>query len=245
VINVAYAGQSLRSFSRRVGKVAASVRPRLALIYPSPASYFEDPTSDTDAVDWVKEQPGFESHLRTKIFDLLATMPEWIEMRRDQLHIWKETRHTGTIQRVPELNVVRFHNDLSRLLDQLQENHIQPVLITHATRFGRRVLAEDRPILIAWRRFAPRLEESAFLDIENRLNNVIRNEASARGLLLIDAADNLSGRANFADYAHFTDRGASAMAHLIANRLLTENDSPTSSAPNVAALGRSRNSVLQ
>jgi hypothetical protein len=247
VINVAYAGQSIRSFSRRVGKVAATIQPQIALIYPSPASYFEDSSADADAVDWVKEHPGFESHLRTKAFDLLDTLPEWAEMLRYKYHIWKETRRTGTIQRVPELNVVRFRQDLSRLLDQLQQNHIQPVLITHATRFGQRLLPEDHPTLVAWRRFTPRLAESAFLDIENRLNNVIRSEAASRGILLIDAADTLSGRANFADYAHFTDRGAHEMAHVIANQLLTSNNLSISSGTSdkVAVLGHSKSGVLQ
>jgi hypothetical protein len=247
VVNVAYAGQSIRSFSRRVNKVAATVKPQIALIYPSPASYFEDASSDSDAVDWVKAQPGFESHLRTKVFDLLDTMPEWAEQLRYRFHIWKATRHIGTIKRVPEANVIQFRSDLSLLLNELQQDHIQPVLITHANRFGKRVLPEDHPTLVAWRRFTPRLEESAFLDIEDRLNNVIRSEAASRNLLLIDAACRLSGRADFADYAHFTDRGAHTMADLIANRLLPINNIDiSSSAPDkVAALCHSKSDVLR
>jgi hypothetical protein len=247
VVNVGYAGQSLRSYSRRAGKVDAITQPHLALIYPSLAYYFDDSSAGADPVDWVKDQPGFESHLRTKVFDLLATLPEWVETLRFEFHIWKATRHTKTIQRVPELNVVRFHQDLNKVLDQLQRDHVQPVLITHATRFGQRVLPEERPTLIAWRRFLPTLEEPAFLDIENRLNNVIRSEAASRNILLIDASDRLYGRANFVDFGHFTNRGATAMSNIIANRLLTTNNLNVSSgaSDNVAALGHSKNGVLR
>src|ERR1700761_3944236 len=101
VVNVGYAGQSLRSYSRRAAKVDANTKPSIAVIYPSLAYYFEDTSADADPVDWVKQQPGFESHLRTKFFDLLGTLPEWMQTTRSKLHIWKETRHTTTVKRVP------------------------------------------------------------------------------------------------------------------------------------------------
>jgi hypothetical protein len=238
VVNVGYAGQSLRSYSLRAGKVDAATKPSIAVIYPSLSYYFEDTFADADPVDWVKDQPGFESHLRTKIFDLLGTLPEWLETLRFKFHIWKETRHTATIPRVPETNVVRFRHDLSKLLDQLQQDQVQPVLITHATRFGQQLRPEDYPTMVAWRRFSPKLEESALLDIEKRLNNVTREEAKARRIILIDQANHLSGAANFVDFAHFSDRGATAMAIAIANRL-----EPVSNV-NISS-GVARNNVLR
>jgi hypothetical protein len=218
VVNVGYAGQSLRSYSLRAAKVDSAIKPSIAVVYPAVAYYFEDTNADGDPVDWVKDN-GFESHLRTKVFDLLGTLPEWMETLRFKFHIWKATRHVTTIQRVPETNVVRFRNDLSKLLDQLQRDQVQAVLITHATRFGQQLRPEDEPTMIAWRRFMPRLEEPALLDMENRLNNVVREQAAARGIILIDLANHLSGAPNFVDFAHFTNRGATAVATAIANRL--------------------------
>jgi hypothetical protein len=107
IVNVAYAGQSIGSFSRRVDRVAATVRPRIALVYPSPADYFQTSSQTSDAVDWVKQSPGFESHLRTKFFDLVDTMPPWAATLRSRLHIWRVTQHTATIKRVPESNSSR------------------------------------------------------------------------------------------------------------------------------------------
>jgi hypothetical protein len=224
VVNVGYAGQSLHSYSLRAAKVDANIKPSIAVIYPSLAYYFEDTFAEADPVDWVKQDPGFESHLRTKFFDLLGTLPEWIETPRFKFHIWKETRHVTTVQRVPETNAVRFRHDLHALLDQLQRDQVQTVLLTHATRFGQRLRPEDEPTMVAWRRMLPRLEESALLDMENRLNDVVREEATARGIILIDQANHLSGAANFVDFAHFTDRGATAMATAIANRLEPVNN---------------------
>ncbi|HMF77942.1 MAG TPA: hypothetical protein VK604_19965 [Bryobacteraceae bacterium] len=227
VVNVAYAGQSLGSFSRRVDNVVAEIKPRFALAYPTLLTYVDPPSEDADPTEWVKENSAFQFRVRGKFFNVIDTMPEWAATIRYKLHIWKATRHAAVMQRIPEANVERFHRDLCRLLDNLEQKHIEAVLVTHATRFGKRVLPEERPMLVAWRRFAPTLNDPGFLDMENRLNNVIRMEAAARRLILVDAAENVSGRENFADFAHFTDRGANVMAKLIADRLLAAEDSHT------------------
>jgi hypothetical protein len=232
IVNVAYAGQSVGSFSRRADKVAAAVRPNIALIYPSSSSYLDLSSRGGDPVEWVREKRAFESRVRGKFFDWVDTMPEWAQECRSKVHIWKETHRTGTIARVADANLIRFREDLDRLFDRLQRRHIEPVLVTHATRFGNHLQPEDRPMLTIWRRFAPALQESGFLDFENRFNDVIRREGIARHLLVIDAASHLSGRSNFADFAHFTDQGARAMANLIAGPVLeSEKTGSRSQAP--------------
>jgi hypothetical protein len=226
VVNVAYAGQSIGAFCRRADRVAATVRPSIALIYPSSSSYFVISSHGEDEVGWVKPSRGFEARVRTKFFDLVDTLPPWFQEFRAKVHIWREVRRNGTIARIPEANLVRFREDLDQLVDRLQRDHVEPVLMTHATRFGKRLRPEDRPMLIAWRRFTPTLQDAGFLDFENRFNDVIRQEAASRGLRLIDAADRLSGQRNFADFAHFTDQGAHAMAEVIASGLLADRPEP-------------------
>ena len=94
------------------------------------------------------------------------------------------------------------------------------MLVTHATRFGERVEPDERPVLIAWRKFYPILAEDGFLDMEQRLNDVIRETAAEHQVLLVDAAHLMPhGPRYFAEFVHFTDAGARQMAILIADHL--------------------------
>jgi lysophospholipase L1-like esterase len=107
---------------------------------------------------------------------------------------------------------------LAELVDRTREQDVKVALVTHATRFGDSVVPEERPFLIAWRKFYPRLAEDAFLDMERRLNNVVRANAAERGLPLIDAAKEMEpGAKNFVEFVHFTDDGARRIAQIIAD----------------------------
>ena len=64
---------------------------------------------------------------------------------------------------------------------------VKPVLVTHATRFGAAVRPDERPVLIACRKFHPDLAEDGFLDMERRLNAAVRELARERSLPLVDA----------------------------------------------------------
>lgn len=234
VVNVAYAGQSIGSFSRRADHVTTLIKPNLALIYPSSSSYLEFAQDGADAVDWVKERPGFEWRVRTKFYDWVDTLPPTFQVFRAKVHIWRETRRKGTIAKIPETHLDRFREDLDQLLDRLKQDGVTAVLMTHATRFGKHLQPQDEGMLLAWRRFTPELENAGFLDYETRFNKVIREEAAARKLLLIDAESQLSGGNYFADFAHFTDQGAHAMAELIADRLAGPEKLRTSASADLA-----------
>jgi hypothetical protein len=223
VLNISHPGKTLPNFTRRIDKLAADFRPRVAVIYPSPIFYFY-PSFDDDEVAHLKQASAFEPRIRAKIFNLLDTLPEWTLKMRYEHHIRAATRHATLVKSIPKSDVERFHQDLSELIDRLEKNHIQPVLVTHATRFGKRVLSEDSLAFLAWRNTMPILDESGFLDIENRTNDVMRKESAARNIPLVEAADRLSGRENFFDRVHFTDRGAHAMANLIAGKLLESDE---------------------
>jgi len=64
------------------------------------------------------------------------------------------------------------------------------------------------------------LNENGFNDMEERMNDAIRNVATGEHVLLIDAADEIPpGRAYFADFSHFTSAGAEIMASRLADGL--------------------------
>lgn len=226
VINVAYAGQSLGSFVRRAESVISEIRPSVAVVYPAPTAYIDPPSPDVDA--WVPKESRFELRIHDRIFRLLdAFLPLWVQNIRYEFKIWRKTRHTEVMVRLPEAHVTRFREDLSKLVDELLRNGVEPVLVTHATRFGSVVSENDRPLLLAWRTAYPTLDDNGFLDVEERLNEVIRQEAVTKGLPLVEAARTLHGSDNFADWEHFTDRGAHALACEIAKPILAKTAAPT------------------
>ena|ERR1700674_1300752 len=90
VENTASAGQNLGSFTKRVEKVIATVLPRMAVIYPSPASYIDPPSANDD--NWVPiGDPPFKLRMVKKFFDSLDRLPEWVRTLRHQLKIWRFT----------------------------------------------------------------------------------------------------------------------------------------------------------
>jgi hypothetical protein len=79
---------------------------------------------------------------------------------------------------------------------------------------------EDRPFLTGWRTFYPELAEDGFLDMEKRMRWVTLRVSANYSVPVIDAAARLEpGGANFADFSHFTDRGAQVFASLVAHDL--------------------------
>lgn len=222
VVNVAYAGQSLRTFSHRVDKIVDTFSPRMAIIYPSFLNYINDASiGRPDQLAWIQDPPGFHSRIEAKLLPSIDRMPSWVEDARFRFHIWRAVRKAGgTVNTVPESHVDQFRSDLRAVLDRLQQRNVCPVLVTHATYFGQSIEPEERPMLAAWRRFEPTLADDGWLDIERRMNAVIRQEARERGLPLVEAADVMSGPENFNDPTHFTNQGAHLMAGLVADKLI-------------------------
>lgn len=226
VVNVAYAGQSLSAFAHRVDHVVQILSPTMAIIYPSFLPYTGDvPPGSSDPVEWVQEPDGPQSRIVGKLLNSIDRLPPWVQKWRYRYHIWRGVRRArGRVRpTIPEARVEQFRCDLSLVLDRLQQNNVCPVLVTHATFFGASVDPDERFMLTAWRRFEPTLADEGWLDVERRMNAVIRQEASERSLQLIDAANALSGPENFTDWVHFTDKGAHKLADMIADTVIRPN----------------------
>jgi hypothetical protein len=219
VVNAGLPGQSLSSFGRRTAAVVHRVRPTVAVLYPSLAIYI-DPPPERFVPSAQPPRPAFRLRIAGKLASLLSDhLPEFVQTVARRVAIRLQTRHGVILERIPESNVARFHRDLSRLLDVLAGERVQALLVTHATRFGALAAPGDMAMLTAWRALYPTLEESGFLDMESRLNDVIRGEAARRNLPLVDAARLLHGAGNFVEFVHFTARGAGVLASAIADGL--------------------------
>jgi lysophospholipase L1-like esterase len=220
VVNAALPGMRLGRIAY-LERALDLTRPRYVVIYPTPAHYIGVeqpicalPPSPAPSPPTLGERVRIVGRL-----DLLAKRitPPAVTQALRALDVWR----TGApaMARAPAASIDAFRADVECAVDAVRARGATPVLLTHATIFGTsgQVAADARPQLVAWRRFYPELAEEGFLDLERRANAAVREVAARRGTLLVDAAAALPpGPEHFADFVHFTDRGARAMALEIA-----------------------------
>ena len=221
VVNVSLAGETVRSATRRVPEIVQAIHPRIALIYPSVAGYIWLPWLHTPPADTQPPPQRFQWRIGENLRELLKqALPSVVQNWLREQEIERFAALYPVMDRVPEENIRVFRSDVEALVDSLRSHEVQPVLVTHATRFGRHLSLADRRLLVSWRKFYPMLREGGFLDMEERMNDALREVAAQRGVLLIDAAREVPpGEQNFADYAHFTAAGAQIMADRLADGL--------------------------
>lgn len=219
VINTAYPGMTLAKSLRQVDRIIRTLNPRLVLVYPSYAGYINrEPARPALSVP---PRAHWELRIQSRIDTLLKrSLPDALQDTIRGLEIRLAGRHKMTVERVPDSAVKRFERDLDALIKALRARGIETVVITHATRFGPTVRPEDRRYLTAWRKFYPMLAEDGFLDMENRMREVVFRACARASVPVIDGATMVQpGAQNFADYVHFTDQGAHAFAAVVASNL--------------------------
>jgi len=217
VVNAAYPGLTIPTMVRRLPELVDRVRPSIAIIYPSLTGYIY--ASAPGGVVKTVAVSRLEARIAEKIRTVMvAAIPDAMQTWIKERMIAHAADPSGVMERLPEGHVDRFRGDLNELLDAVLADGAQPVLVTHATRFGSHVMPDERYMLVAWRKFYPFLAEEGFLDMEARLNEVIRQIAAERRLTLVDAARRMpTGKRYFGDFVHFTNEGAAILARMVAD----------------------------
>jgi hypothetical protein len=221
VVNASYPGLSLATALRRLPGWLNQLQPRVLVVYPSLANYIWLPAIVNPSTRPPK-RPFFEPRIAGRVKTLLkSALPAPLQGHIRAFQTEQAARQFKSVMpRLPEANVARFRQDMEAIVDQTDRAGIDLVLVTHATLFGDRVREEHRSLLRDWRKFYPMLAEDGFLDMEQRLNNVIRDVAAKHGKVLVDAARRMpSGHKTFVEFVHFTDEGAEKLADLIANHI--------------------------
>lgn len=232
VVNIAIPGIRIG----RIGYLERSLeqtQARHVVVYPSPANYIgtavpfcrqtSTPVASSMGVADMFRLSGKLDQLAKKLIS-----PQLLSPVRSLMIRWANRKETP-VARVPDETLSALREDLHCVVRAVQRRHASPVLVTHATYFGDKVATEDAAMLLAWRRFYPELLEEGFLDLEKRANDVIRAVAAEHQVPLVDAAAAIPrGPAHFADFVHFTDKGAASMAGLLAEAILK---TPAPAAP--------------
>ena len=229
VVNIAIPGL-------RIGRTAylehaiKQLGARYVVIYPSPANYI----GTTEPFCGQPDQPvpvQFGLTERSRLLGRIEQfakqqVPPAVMTRVRRFSIWRETRNTAVLDRIPDASINAFGTDLECAVRAARSLGAEPIIVTHATLFGAAVQPDDEDMLVAWRRFYPELAEGGFLDLERRANAAALAVATRNDVRVV-RADALipRGRENFADFVHFTDRGAGLMATALADSLLADGAS--------------------
>jgi len=244
VVNVAFAGETLPTAVLRVPQIVAQIHPSYALIYPDLSSYIWM-TLRTEKSPLVPHAPKpgmkFDSRLSGRVENLLKqTLPTAVQDELWKISMRREiaSRHYVILDRLPEDRFERFRKDLQALIAALRDHEVEPVLVTHATIFSKPLTEGDRVSLTHWRKIYPMLKEEGFLDMESRMNDVIRQTAAAEHIPLIDADKEMPhGAKYFADFVHFTTYGAGVMGSILANGMEPLLDSQLQAANGMTQTG--------
>ncbi|MES2393690.1 MAG: SGNH/GDSL hydrolase family protein [Acidobacteriota bacterium] len=209
VVNTGFAGMSVGTSLKRLPEMLATVRPQMVVVYPSYTAYIRHAPPPPD-----KFEPRMVDRVRVL---LKKAVPQPLVARVQTWQLRLSGSDAKAMDRLPEEAVEAFRSDLDAMVTQLQARGVRVVLVTHANRFGKTVLPAERSVMESWRKFYPALKEGGFLDMEQRMSDVMRAEGAARGVPVVDAAEEIApGPKDFAEFVHFTDAGARAMALLVA-----------------------------
>jgi len=171
VENVAVVGQPLAVATLRVPEIVEHVHPSLAIIYPSGATYTWLP--------WVQEEPlssgaappdpePASARFEWRIMERLRNLVKqgYHRPSRQSYAAWRLRETLPGIATRDESgadeNVHRFRQDLLRLVTALHARGVEPVLVTHATAFGKELSGEDQELLVAWRNSTPCSTKTGF-----------------------------------------------------------------------------------
>ena len=222
VINVSCVGISLVRMSDYYEKFVRGLNPDIVLIYPSPAFYLdeEEPSlSQTKA-----SNQKFEFRVMGKIKrQVKKFIPQKIQYWMRQLTLkkmlvakpkdWQWTK-------VPEERVDLYKKHLEFFIHQTLKDQKNIFILTHANRFSGELSQDDQFQLSAWQTFYPRALTGVLMDMEQRANEVIRQEANFQNVFVMDAANQLTDDKYFADFVHWTDQGAKRLADYATQEIL-------------------------
>ena len=231
VLNAAFPGMTLPTVSQDVRARLARLHPDIVILYPSPAQYLDvrAPLAATpDSTGRSHELPRANMlHLRALDAlrdELKSLMPgpllSWLRVRSVQAELQQHPagwRYTS----VPEARLARFDHDLRDFVGSTRTIGAEPVLATHGTAFSR-PRADSAALIQSWERFAPRATGNVIIAFDDTARIATMRAAADSTVLVADVATALARAPgdNFADFVHFTDRGAGIVANALAPTII-------------------------
>jgi hypothetical protein len=232
IVNTGLPGLSLSSMIPYYRGLVAPIEPAYVLVYPSPSFYLEvnplPPVYVIPRAGNPAEDGGlvlrFPSRARESLkalvpAKLLSAYRAWSLQRRraGQPSDW-------VWHQVPPDRMELMRGHVRMLVDSIQASGAKPVLVTHTNRFmgaaADTLSADRRRLTDLASLYYPKASMTVMVAVDSAANQVLREVALEKGAGVIEVEKRIPPTsAYFADYAHFTDAGAAAMAHLLAEGL--------------------------
>ena len=234
VLNAGCAGMTLPRFIHYFGVWLKKFDPDIVIYYPTPGSYMEEVVPGSSPVSAMrrpirpesirlvrKTRVVVERFLPAFVVEAMHEQRMAIHERRMAAYVRKQK--TGWLwEHVPPERLAVFKRHLEEFVRDIRESGAQPMLVTHAHRFPAdraKWSAVDEVMMTGWR--WARTSEQSMLEMEDAANRAIRELGKQLGIPVADAALGVPRvPENFADFSHFTDRGAGIMAELLAREIL-------------------------
>lgn len=258
VINAAIFGMSLPTAEQDLRLRVAPTHPDVIVAYPTPPHYLEEEMPRASRPDSARKappplaqrlHPRAIGRLREQVKALLPSpIADWMRRRQTERAVQRHAagwRWTS----VPNDRLAAYESDLRRLVGTMRAIGGIPLLMTHANAFSPST-PRDAALLARWERFYQRATGATIVAFDSVARDVTMRVAADSGVTVIDAQHALYERAAagdrpfFADYAHFTDAGATQMASLIADSIPAQwhahNTSTCRATPSVVVAGEPR-----
>jgi hypothetical protein len=225
VINAACAGMTPPRIDSLLRSFLGRFRPDWVLFYPSPQFYLDEEPPRAWRPGAPQPRPRCTSRVARRLSTALkSVLPARIQTRlRDrEIQSVVQRHEAGWVWTTPPRERVElFRTHLQELVAAVRSLGARPILLTHANRFGSKLTDEDRQELVTLRKFFPRASLSVLLPFERSMNRALLDTAVRANVTAIDTEQRVGkAPAYFADFSHFTDRGAQAMAAVLSRELV-------------------------
>ena len=228
VVNAALPGMSLPTVVLDLQHRIATLAPDYVVYYPTPPQYLDEhaPGSIPTAAATSSEPPPARAlyprslaRLRTQAKTILPDFVQTALRRREVDQVIKDRPAGWRFTRVPDDRLNLFDRDLRRVVGAIRATGASPVLATNTNAFlGNQPASAD--MLYAWERFYPRATGDVILAFDSAARRVIRNVAVDSATALAEIEPVVRGPSAFADFSHFTDSGAGAVAGIMARTVV-------------------------
>lgn len=223
VLNAGFIGMSLPTVEQDLRLRLRALTPRLVVYYATPPQYAEEiPVAVVPARSGRVSPPTPSWHLRflPRAYSQLKSMipPLSDALRQRDIARQRAEKPAGWVyETIPREHLDAFDLDLRRLVGTIRGIGAIPILITHANGFTGTPPMGGK-ILRAWERFYPRATGDALVTFDSVAAERIRRIGADSGVTVVDvwrAFHGVNAPQLFADFSHFTDRGAARMASLL------------------------------
>lgn len=227
VLNAAIFGMSLPTLEQDLRLRVRALHPDVVVLYPTPVQYLnEEMPTPAEPDSAATGRLPFRDALYPRALERLrqqakALLPDWLatSLRRDDIERDARDHPAGwRFTTVPEDRLAAYDADLRRTIGTIHAIGAVPVIAIHANAFddGGPV---NEALLVSWENQYHRATGDALIAFDAAAARVTIRAARDSNVTFVDLrriGERVHAAPVFADYGHFTDAGAAAVAGALA-----------------------------